>query len=155
MPTFLKLYKDSYTNLQIDSDIISQYHPSYDGVSCHHFAAREEPSSLSLSLLDKHLQPHLQVFSTVSVHSAVFSKTPLCVNCKCVFSSSTAMVALHMWGPHSSIQFSHQGRDLFILDQDLGTLLMLTVSKKCSHSVHLSCSSYSLLGHISYCQLEV
>lgn len=93
--------------------------------------------------------------SQVSVHSAVFSKTTPCVNRKCVFSSSTATVALRMWGPHSNIQFSHRGRDLFILDQDLGTLLMLTVSKEPSHSAHLSCSSYSLLAHISYCHLKV
>lgn len=35
-----------------------------------------------------------------------------------------------MLGPHNSIQFSHQGQGLFILDQDLGTSLMLTVSMK-------------------------
>lgn len=35
-----------------------------------------------------------------------------------------------MLGPHNSIQFSRQGQGLFILDQDLGTSPMLTVSMK-------------------------
>lgn len=77
------------------------------------------------------------------------------VSSACVLSSSTATVALRMWGPHSSTQFSHPAPGLFILDQDLGTLLMLMVSKKNAIS---SCSSVSLTlvaaGHISHCCLE-
>lgn len=49
-----------------------------------------------------------------------------------VLSSSTATVALRMWAPHSSILFSRPGRGPFILDQDLGTSLMLMVSRESS-----------------------